>query len=139
MVLSGVARVASGLLVLAVVPTSAFSEDRSVVVRESRILPGQYDVIEDGKRVGTVKKHPFIDGQFEVFNQSGKREKTIRSDPFIDGQYEIRGADGRRVGTLRQDPFLENQYELRDESGKRTGTVRQNPFLSRELEVDIEP
>jgi hypothetical protein len=59
-----------------------------------------------------------------VADDGDRRELTIRKNPFLEGEYDLLDRDGRRVGTLRKNPFLEGEYEIRDRHGERTGTVR---------------
>ena len=58
-------------------------------IRPNPFIDGQYDIFDDGKRVGTIRENPFIDGQLDVEDGAGHRTETIRRNPFIDGQYDV--------------------------------------------------
>ncbi len=53
----------------------------------------------------TVRKHPFLRGEYEVRDLHGKRVATVREHPFLRGEYEVRDALGRRTARLRPDAF----------------------------------
>jgi len=68
----------TGSLLLGMVALSAFcdtatGEDRSLVVRDSPLVSGERHIIEDGRRVGTVRDDPFRPGEFEVLDSTRVR------------------------------------------------------------------
>jgi hypothetical protein len=65
----------------AVIATAVHAED-TVTLHEHPFLPGNYDVIQNGQRAGSVQEDPFQPGEYEVFDRDGQRVGTIRQEPF---------------------------------------------------------
>ena len=58
-------------------------------IRPNPFIDGQYDIFDDGKRVGTIRENPFIDGQLD---------RTLRGEGLVD----------EFVGIL--DDYVERRY-----------------------------
>jgi hypothetical protein len=79
--------VAAAVCLALVTPAAAGETQRTV--RQSPFVPGQYDVLQDGRRVGIVRQNPFLPGQFDVYDSGGRRTETVRQNPFVDGEWTV--------------------------------------------------
>jgi hypothetical protein len=68
--------------------------------------------------------------------RGGEADRTVRKNPFIDGQYDVYDGSERRVGTVRANPFIADRYDLYDAEGRRTGELRGSPFVDGEWKLD---
>jgi hypothetical protein len=121
------------LALLWIFPSPASAGDERLTIRESPFKKGEYDVLENGRRVGTVRENPFRSGELELRDRQGRREATIEKSPFREGELTVR-ENGRHTGTIRPDPFRKGEYRLEDRAGAQRGQIRNSPFSDKRWE-----
>jgi hypothetical protein len=113
--------------------TPAVAGDERLTIQKSPFTKGEYDVLENGRRTGTVRENPFRPGELELRDRQGRRKATIEKSPFRDGELDLHEKGGR-TGTIRPDPFRKGDYRVEDRSGARRGQIRESPFSEKRWE-----
>jgi hypothetical protein len=107
-----------------------------LTVRENPLRSGEYQVLQNGRPVGTIRDRSFRGSQSPLPLPHERKRATIHENPFRPGEADIR-QDGDRIGTIRPDPFQQGESLLEDRTGARRGQVRQDPSL--ENRHDLKP
>lgn len=97
-------------------------------IRRDPFSTDVYQVYENGRWVGTVRKDPLRSDTYRWEEPGGKVRGEVRKDPFGCNTLQLLDWQGRLTGEVRPDPFSSGRYRVYDPKGRLQGEVRKDFF-----------
>jgi hypothetical protein len=117
-----------GLAVLLLATMAAAGEVQQLEIRPNLFRQGEYEIYQDGQRVGTMRPRLFEPETYELWDSQERKLGEVRKNFLDPKQLDVFDTSGLRTKIVRPKLFDERRYDVLDVDKGIEGEVRPDLF-----------